>query len=100
MANTPKNLYRGAAAVTNSTLYTVPSSTTTVVTSILVANTDSSDATFTLKLGGVDIINGAAITANSVANFVIKQVIEATDLIEGSASAITVNFHISGMEVS
>lgn len=100
MANTPKVLFRGAASTSNTTLYTVPSATTTVVTNILVSNTSGSNATFTLKLDGVDILTSAAISANSIATFDLKQVISATDLIEGSASATTVNFHISGMEIT
>lgn len=100
MANTPKVLYRGAAATSNTTLYTVPSATTTIVTNIIVTNTDSASATFTLKLDGVDLISGASILANSIATFDLKQVIETTELIEGSASATTINFHISGMEMA
>lgn len=100
MANTPKVLYRGAAATSNTTLYTVPSATTTIVTNIIVTNTDSASATFTLTLDGTDLISGASILANSVATFDLKQVIETTELIEGLASATTINFHISGMEMA
>lgn len=100
MATTSKVLARIAAATSNTTLYTTPSSTTTIVTNIVVANTESTAATFDLALDGVQIFNDAALAANSTAMFDLKQVLVATDLIEGSASATTVNFHISGVEIA
>ena len=54
MANTAKALFRGAATTTLTTnLYTVPSATTAVITSIVVANTAASAGTFTLSIGPV-----------------------------------------------
>jgi hypothetical protein len=100
MATTSKVLARTAAALTNTTLYTVPSATTTIVTNIVVSNTAATAATFDLSLDGVQIFNDATIAANSSAFFDLKQVLVATDLIEGLASAVTVNFHISGVEVA
>ena len=100
MATTSKALFRGAAATSSATLYTVPAATTTVVTNIVVANTAASAATFDLSLDGVQVFNDAAIGANSTATFDLKQVLAAADLIEGLASAVTVNFHISGVEIS
>jgi hypothetical protein len=100
MATTTKALARTAAAVTNTTLYTVPASTTAVVTNIAVTNTAASAATFTLKLDSVDLVSGAAIAANTTAFFDLKQVLATTKVIAGSASATTVNFHISGVEIA
>ena len=100
MATVSKALFRGAASTSNTTLYTVPSATTAIVTNIVVTNTATSAATFTLKLDAVDLATTAAIAASSIATFDIKQVLDAADLLEGSASATTVNFHISGVEVA
>lgn len=100
MATNPKLMFRGAASTSNTTLYTVPASTTAIVTDIVVANTDTSSATFTINLDGVAIISGATLAAKSTATFELKQVVETTDTISGSASAATVNFHISGVEVA
>jgi hypothetical protein len=100
MATTSKALFRGAASTSNTTLYTVPSATTTIVTNIVVSNTAASAATFDMSLNGVQIFNDAPIEANSSAFFDLKQVLVATDLIEGLASATSVNFHISGVEVA
>ena len=96
---TSKVLARAAAATSSTTLYTVPSSTTTVVTNILVANTASAAGTFTLNLNGVAIFSTTAIAANSTAMFDIKQVLNTTQTITGLASATTINFHISGVEI-
>jgi hypothetical protein len=100
MATTSKALFRGAASTSNTTLYTTPSATTTIVTNIVVSNTAASAATFDMSLNGVQIFNDAPIEANSSAFFDLKQVLVATDLIEGLASATSVNFHISGVEVA
>jgi hypothetical protein len=100
MANNIKKIFRGAASTSNTTLYTVPSNTSTVVTNIVVTNVDSSSATFTLSLGGTAIVFDALINANSVATFDIRQVMEEAETIQGLASATTVNFHISGVEIS
>jgi hypothetical protein len=78
----------------------VPSATTAIITNIVVTNTATSAATFTLKLDAVDLATAAAIAASSIATFDLKQVLSAADLLEGSASATTVNFHISGVEVA
>jgi hypothetical protein len=100
MANTPKVLFRGAATTGSATLYTTPTATTTIVTNIIVTNTASASATFDLSLDGIQLFNDSAISANSSAFIDLKQVLVATDLIEGLASATTVNFHISGVEVA
>jgi hypothetical protein len=100
MATTTKALARTAAATSSTTLYTVPASTTTVVTNIVVANTAASAATFTITMDGVAVISGASIAANSSAFFDLKQVLATTKIIAGLASATTVNFHISGVEIA
>jgi hypothetical protein len=100
MATTTKALARTAAGTSSTTLYTVPSSTTTVVTNIVVTNSASSAATFTITLDSVDLFKDAAIAANSTAMFDLKQVLATTKIIAGLASATTVRFHISGVEIS
>lgn len=101
MATTTKALFRGAATTTlTTTLYTVPSATTAVVTNIVVTNTGASGYTFDLALNGTKLAAGVSIAANSIATFDIKQVLAATNTIQGGASNTAVNFHISGVEVS
>jgi len=100
MANTFKVLHRGAADTSSQTLYTVPASTTTLVSSLVVTNTASAAATFDMTFDGVSIANDVNLPANDSVILELKQVLEATDVIAGLASASTVNFHISGLEIS
>ena len=100
MANLAKALVRAAAATSSTTLYTVPASTTTVVTNIVVTNSAATAATFTITLDGVDLFKTCAIAANTTAMFDVRQVLATTKVIAGFASAVTVSFHISGMEIS
>jgi hypothetical protein len=100
MATTSKVLFRGAASTSSTTLYTTPSATTAVVTNIAVANTASSSATFTLLLDDVEIQKDSTIAANSTAYIDLKQVLATTKTIKGLASATTVDFHISGVEIA
>ena len=100
MATTTKALARTAAATSSTTLYTVPSATTTVVTNIVVTNSAATAATFTLTLDSVDLFKDAAIAANTTAMFDMKQVLAATKVIAGLASATTVRFHVSGVEIA
>jgi hypothetical protein len=100
MATTSKALFRGAAATSSTTLYTVPASTTTVVTNIVVTNTTSTAGTYTLTLDGVDIAKTVTIGASDSTVIDMKQVLATTKIIAGSASATTINFHISGVEIS
>ena len=50
MATTQKMLYRGVLGTSSATLYTVPGSTSTIITSIVVTNYTATDATVTLTL--------------------------------------------------
>ena len=104
MATTSKALARTAAATSNTTLYTVPNtSTSTVVTNIAVCNSATSSATFTINIDTVAILSGVSLAANTTAFFDVKQVIPANatpKTITGSASATTILFHISGVEIN
>jgi hypothetical protein len=101
MATTTKVLFRGAATTnTGTTLYSVPSATTTIVTNIAVTNTGASAYTFTLGLAGFSIHAATSIAANTTVYIDCKQVLTATSAITGGASNTAVNFHISGVEVA
>jgi hypothetical protein len=101
MATTAKALFRGAATTnTSTTLYTVPSNTTAIVTNIVVTNTAGSSGTFTLTLADVAFAVTTAVGANDSTVLDIKQVISAGQTIKGGASANTISFHISGVEIA
>ena len=101
MANTAKALFRGAATTTTTTtLYTVPASTTAIITNIAVTNTSATAYTFTLSLDSIDMHTATAIAGNSTIYIDLKQVLATTKTIKGGASNAAVNFHISGMEIA
>jgi hypothetical protein len=100
MPTTTKVLFRGAAATSSTTLYTVPSATTTVVSNIVVTNGAASAGTFTLLLNDIELQFQTAIAANSSIYIDLKQVLPTTHTIKGLASATTIDFHISGVEIA
>jgi hypothetical protein len=100
MAVVSKALFRGAATTTNATLYTTPSTVSTVVTNIIVTNTDASSATYTLGFDGVALADAVSIPAKGITAIDLKQVLAGTETVTGSASTTGVNFHISGVEIA
>ena len=100
MATTSKALARGAFATSSATLYKVPGATTAVVTNIVIANTGGSAGTFTLSLAGVSMATTVAVAANSITTIDLKQVLAATEVLAGQASATTITYHISGVEIN
>ena len=100
MATVTKALFRGAASTSSTTLYTVPSATTTVITNIVVTNTAASSGTFNLLLDDVSIGTTVTVGSNDSTVIELKQVLATTKTIKGFASATTINFHISGVEIS
>ena len=100
MATTAKALYRGAAATSSATLYTVPASTTTVINTIVVVNSAATNATYTLLIDDIPLATTTIVPANDSAILEIKQALATTKTIKGFASATTVAFHISGIEIT
>jgi hypothetical protein len=100
MATTSKILFRGAASTSSATLYTTPSATTTVVTDIVITNTAASSGTYELLLNDVVLAKTVTVGANDSTIIQLKQPLTATQTIKGLASATTVNFHISGVEIA
>ena len=82
------------------TLYTIPATTTTVVSNIAVCNNTSTAGTFTILLNDIELQKDTAISGNSTIYIDLKQVLPTTQTIKGLASAITIDFHISGVEIS
>ena len=100
MANTFTVLFRGAASTSSTTLYTVPAATQSLVTSFVVTNTASTDATYTITRNGVDVAKDATVAGNDSIIIEFKQLLEATQVLAALASATTVNFSVSGLEIS
>ena len=100
MAATPTLFYRGAAATSSTTLYTVPSSTTSVLTDIVVSNTSTDQQYVTITIDGVNIVPTVPVSAKQVVNLQFRTVIPTGDIVAGYASSTDVKFHLSGVEVA
>lgn len=100
MAVTSKVLFRGAATTTSTTLYTTPATAVAVVTNVGVTNTTTSAVTASILLDDVAILSSVSIDAKTSIFIDLKQVVDASDTIKGSASTTAVNFHISGVEIN
>jgi hypothetical protein len=103
MATLPKAFARGSFATSVADIYIVPNSTTTsIVTNIVVANTTNTQQTFTLLLDEVEVFNTTPIAGNSTVSIDLKQVLDASTSLKkitGLATATTVKYHISGIEL-
>ena len=99
MAVNPTLFYRGAAATSSTTLYTVPSATTAVLTDIVISNTSSSQQYVTMTVDSVNILPAVPVSANSVVTIQPKTVIPTGDIVAGFATSADVKFHVSGVEI-
>jgi len=109
MANAYKILGQLADASANDvTLYTVPSSTETIVSSIIVCNRESSANTFRLaiKADGGSVANedyiafDTSIAANDTVTLTLGITLDASDVVCAGASDANVTFSIFGTEIS
>jgi glucose-6-phosphate dehydrogenase assembly protein OpcA len=96
------------SATTATTLYTVPASTQTVVSTIAVANRGASSATYriAIRVAGSALSNeeyiayDTAITANNSTMITIGVTLGATDVITVYASTADLSFNAFGSEIS
>lgn len=98
-----KLLGDGQLASSTGTLYTVPSSTTTIVKNILLVNTDTSTRTVNLYInsGSDRRIIPKDLSLKAGESYIFGEVLtlEATDTIKGAASSATVvDYTIFGVE--
>lgn len=104
MANTFKVIYRGVTPVVSpssaSVVYTVPSATTTLVTNIVVSNSDTTARTYTIYLNNIGLAVESTVPARDSVIIDAKQVLVATNTVSLVASNANVSFHISGLEIS
>lgn len=106
MTDTAKRIGPSSVANTETTLYTVPASTTTIIRSIRVANTTASAATLKMSIGadaaGTRLLPDLSIPPNSVyledgflAVMTAAETLRATG---GTNNALTVT--VNGVEVT
>ena len=99
MATTSKTLYRGAAATSNTTLYTSPASVYIGVYNIAITNTTTAAVTATVNLATIALVSSISVAANTTQFIDLDQVLYNGETITGSASTTAVNFHIAGSEI-
>jgi hypothetical protein len=109
MATTYKVLGQVApTATTETTLYTVPTSTQTIVSTLVVANRSSTDATFRVSVS----VNGSATATkdylaydlscagNGINAFTLGITCDAADVIRVYASSANLSFNLFGSEIA
>jgi hypothetical protein len=99
MADSTFTLFRGAAATSNTTLYTSPTDMAVAVTNIAIVNDSAATVTATINLATFPLVGGMSVPANSTQFIDLDQIIYNGETITGSASTTTVDFHIAGYEV-
>ena len=109
MATAYKVLGQVAPAATTATaVYTVPSATEAVVSSVTVCNRSASSVTFRLSVrpDGAALANqhylvyDASLDANDTIILTIGVTMDATDVLEAYASSGDLTFHAYGSEIS
>lgn len=109
MATTYKILGQSnPSATTNTTLYTVPSSTSTIVSTIIITNLGASAGTFRIALrpAGESIANqhyiayDATIAALDTVTITAGVTLATTDVVTVYASSSTMAFSIYGSEIA
>jgi hypothetical protein len=96
------------AATTNTTLYTVPASTSTVVSSIVICNQTASAATYRIAVRPAGaaaaaqhwIVYGATVAASDSTVLTLGLTLATTDVITVYASTANLSFSAYGSEIS
>ena len=109
MANAYKTLGQVAdASANNVTLYTVPASTETVVSTIVICNREGASNTFRIAVrpNGATLANehylayDSSISANDTITMTLGITVDASDVISVGASDANVSFNVFGTEIT
>ena len=109
MATVYKTLAQAApAATTLTTLYTVPSSTSSVVSTIIICNQAASSATYRIAVSPAGataeakhyIVYGATVAASDTTALTLGVTLATTDVVRVYASSATLSFSLFGSEIS
>jgi hypothetical protein len=107
MASTFKVLARRFGTTAPATVYTVPASTKTLITNIVVANNNASAATFTIGLYNnstateVPLATTTNVPAKDSVIIDAKTLLDTSDQIRITASINSaISFHITGLELT
>jgi len=109
MANAYKVLAQSnPAATTDTDIYTVPSATETVISSIIIANQSVSDDTYDIAIRPNNetlaakhyIAKGVTVGAADSTTLTLGITMDATDVLTVQASTIDTTFNVFGSEIS
>jgi hypothetical protein len=96
------------AATTNTTLYTVPASTSAVVSTITICNQASAAATYRIAVRPAGatvaaqhwVVYGATVAASDTTALTLGVTLATTDVVTVYASTATLSFNAYGSEIS
>ena len=100
MANTFKNYVSAAVGTSETTVYTVPSSTTAVIIGCNIANVTSSQIKVTVKVADTHVVKEVPVPANSAISVLDGKIIaETTDTVKvTSNTAASADVIVSALE--
>ncbi|MFZ5650148.1 MAG: hypothetical protein ACOY4I_04750 [Bacillota bacterium] len=100
MPDTLKRIYTGTLGAVSADLYTVPVSTKTIITEVVLANKTAGAVAATVMIGTENIVPGKNVPANDALVVKLHTVMEAGEIIKGLAgSGSAIDCRISGVEV-
>ena len=109
MANAYKVLAQSnPAATTNTDIYTVPSATETVISSIIIANQSASDDTYDIAVRPNNaslsaehyLAKGVTVGAADSTTLTLGLTMDATDVLTVQAGGTALSFNVFGSEIS
>jgi hypothetical protein len=95
-------LCKGTLTNSSTTLYTVPSATKTIIKALTLCNITASAVTVTISFASVSVIFTYTLLAyDTITIPFFDQIIEATELIQGSASSNSaITYYMSGKQIT
>lgn len=99
MADEIKRLAKGSITTSEVTAYTVPASTTAIVSRVTVANTSAGAIAVTVKMAGTEVIANVAVDVGGFLEWDTGHDLEAAETITVQATAAGLTYYISGVEI-
>ena len=101
-ATVDMRLGKGTLTDSNATLYTVPAATKTIIKALTLCNITASAATVSISFASISVIYTYTLLAyDTITIPFFDQIIEATEVIEGSASSSSaITYYMSGKQIT
>uniref|UniRef100_A0AAU7GXA0 Minor tail protein n=1 Tax=Streptomyces phage Kamino TaxID=3158857 RepID=A0AAU7GXA0_9CAUD len=100
MANAPTKIYRGSPTTTLTTVYTVPTKTTTIITNIVISNTTAAALAAQIRIGGQTLVPNTPVPVTGFLTLDITQVMTEGETLQVQSSGSGMAMFISGVEVA